>query len=221
MDVTMVIGIRRLWRQRNARKIHTCKRYYSADIQEIPHFIPNYADEGGVMRNLPLISRVLTKMCLVLKWVYTKKCKMDKKSKVILGLRSRGSFTTGERHQIIKELLSSRCSKREIWEKYTGQVEEHGNLLKWMRQLGYTTALSSRRFIFGGNISLMTKKKSTLVMSEESFEVLQLKKRISELENQLKDAEMKALAFSTMVDIAEKEFNIQIRKKLNTKPLKK
>jgi len=146
---------------------------------------------------------------------------MDKKSKVILGLRSRGSFTTGERHQIIKELLSSRCSKREIWEKYTGQVEEHGNLLKWMRQLGYTTALSSRRFIFGGNISLMTKKKSTLVMSEESFEVLQLKKRISELENQLKDAEMKALAFSTMVDIAEKEFNIQIRKKLNTKPLKK
>jgi len=146
---------------------------------------------------------------------------MDKTSKVISGLRSRGSFTTTERHQIIKELLSSRCSKREIWEKYTGQVEEHGNLLKWMRQLGYTTELSSRRFTFGENISLMTKKKSTLAMSEESFEILQLKKRISELENQLKDAEMKALAFSTMVDIAEKEFNIPIRKKLNTKPLKK
>jgi polyhydroxyalkanoate synthesis regulator phasin len=146
---------------------------------------------------------------------------MDKTSKVISGLRSRGSFTTTERHQIIKELLSSRCSKREIWEKYTGQVEEHGNLLKWMRQLGYITELSSRRFTFGENISLMTKKKSTLAMSEESFEILQLKKRISELENQLKDAEMKALAFSTMVDIAEKEFNIPIRKKLNTKPLKK
>ena len=41
------------------------------------------------------------------------------------------------------------------------------------------------------------------------------------LEEQVKDAEMKALAFSTMVDIAEKELKISIRKKLNTKPLKK
>jgi hypothetical protein len=53
---------------------------------------------------------------------------------------------------------------------------------------------------------------------DESFEQLQLKKRIAELEKQLKDAELKAIAFSTMVDIAEKEFNIPIRKKFNTKP---
>jgi len=32
---------------------------------------------------------------------------------------------------------------------------------------------------------------------------------------------MKAIAFSTMIDIAEKEFSIPIRKKVNTKPLKK
>ena len=42
--------------------------------------------------------------------------------------------------------------------------------------------------------------------------------RIAELEKQLKDAELKAIAFSTMVDIAEKEFKIPIRKKFNTKP---
>jgi hypothetical protein len=45
-----------------------------------------------------------------------------------------------------------------------------------------------------------------------------LKKRIAELEKQVKDAEMKAIAFSTMVDIAEEEFKIPIRKKFNTKP---
>jgi hypothetical protein len=146
---------------------------------------------------------------------------MDKRCKVIPGLRSKNSFTTPERHQIIREFLKSRCSKREIWERYTGHVEEHGNLLKWMRQLGYTKELSSRRFTFDKNISLMTKKKTTLKMPDESIEIFQLKTRISELEDQLKDAEMKALAFSTMVDIAEKEFNIPIRKKLNTKPLKK
>jgi len=54
--------------------------------------------------------------------------------------------------------------------------------------------------------------------SDELFENLQLKKRIAELEMQVKDAELKAIAFSTMVDIAEREFKIPIRKKLNIKP---
>ena len=146
---------------------------------------------------------------------------MEEKSKVILGLRSAGSFSISERHKIIQEMLSSNCSKVEIWKKYTGQSEEHGFLLKWMRQLGYPMELTTRRSIFGGNNNLMTKKLRTPKKEEESFEILQLQKRINELENQLKDAEMKAIAFSTMVDIAEKEFNIPIRKKLNTKPLKK
>jgi transposase len=146
---------------------------------------------------------------------------MDKRIKVIPGFRGRNSFTTSERHQIIREFLSTHCSKREIWEKYTGHVDEHGNLLKWMRQLGYTKELSIRRFTFDENDSLMTKKKSTFKIPEEPIEVFQLKRRIAELEDQLKDAEMKALAFSTMVDIAEKELKISIRKKLNTKPLKK
>jgi transposase len=146
---------------------------------------------------------------------------MEEISKVISGLRSGGSFTISERHQIIKEMLSSNCTRAEIWRKYTGQSEEHGFLLRWMRQLGYPMELATKRLTFGGNNSLMAKKQATTIKSEESFEILQLKKRISELENQLKDAEMKAIAFSTMVDIAEKEFKIPIRKKLNTKPLKK
>jgi len=53
---------------------------------------------------------------------------------------------------------------------------------------------------------------------KDDFEVQQMKKRIVELEKQLKDAELKAIAFSTMVDIAEQEFKIPIRKKFNTKP---
>ena len=145
---------------------------------------------------------------------------MEEKSKVISGLRSAGSFSTQERHNIIQEVLSSNCTRVEIWRKYTGQNEEHGNILRWMHQLGYPYELVRRRSTFGRNVDLMTQKKTTTTKSED-FEILQLKKRISELENQLKDAEMKAIAFSTMVDIAEREFKIPIRKKLNTKPLKK
>ena len=90
-----------------------------------------------------------------------------------------------------------------------------------MRQLGYDASIKTRRSNFAGNIPIMAKKVKVKENDIEDFEVLQMKKRITELENQLKDAEMKAIAFSTMVDIAEKEFNIPIRKKYNTKPSKK
>lgn len=155
---------------------------------------------------------------------------MDNKSKFIPGLRNgkviiqkpNKFFTETEKHQIIRELLNSGCTKAEIWEKYTGQEEEHGQLLRWMRKLGYDASVKTRRPNFTGNVATMGKKKKAAEnQSLEDFETLQLKKRIAELEDQLKDAEMKAIAFSTMVDIAEKEFNIPIRKKYNTKPSKK
>ncbi len=110
------------------------------------------------------------------------------------------------------------CTKREIWKKYTGRDQEHGQILNWMRQFASNDGNSARKHTFVGNISEMAKKSSINEMSDDSFENLQLKKRITELEHQLKDAEMKAIAFSTMVDIAEKQFNIPIRKKVNTKP---
>ena len=93
--------------------------------------------------------------------------------------------------------------------KYTGQVEEKGNLLVWIRQLGYEELYYSEKVK-----SRILKKKS----DNPNFENLQLKNRLSELEQELQDAKMRAVAYSTMVDIAEKEFKISIRKKYNTKP---
>lgn len=154
---------------------------------------------------------------------------MENKSKAISGLRSgkiiiqkpNKYFTETEKHQIIQELINSGRTKAEIWKKYTGQEAEHGQLLRWMRKLGYDTSVKTRRPNLGGKTSAVTNKKKSEHQPSEDFEALQLKKRVAELEDQLKDAEMRAIAFSTMVDIAEKEFNIPIRKKYNTKPSKK
>ena len=84
-----------------------------------------------------------------------------------------------------------------------------------MRQLGYPTEIKTKRPNIVSNFNDMPKNKQK---DDEYFENLQLKKRVAELEKQLKDAELKAIAYSTMVDIAEKEFKIPIRKKFNTKP---
>jgi hypothetical protein len=129
-------------------------------------------------------------------------------------------FSIEDQHKIIQEMISNGCTKRAIWKKYTGQDEEHGQLLRWMNKLGYTNLSKSKDTKLAETKTSMSKKKSSLNIeqSEISFENLQLQKRIFELEKQLKDAELKAIAYSTMVDIAEKEFKIPIRKKLNTKP---
>ena len=126
-------------------------------------------------------------------------------------------FTETEKHQVIQEFISNQCSKQEIWEKYTGK-NDHGVLLRWMRTLGYCSESSFNGLNLGTGYTPMTKKKTTSNKGEDDFEILQLKQRVALLEKQLKEAELKAIAFSTMVDIAEKEFNIPIRKKFNTKP---
>jgi len=128
---------------------------------------------------------------------------------------SRGhNFSIAERHLIIKDYLDSGLQKREIWEKYTGEAEEHGQLIRWMRQLGYSSAEKPRL----PNIVQQTIPMAKKQLSATDLEKHQLQQRIEALERQLKDAELKAIAFSTMVDIAEKELKIPIRKKYNTKP---
>lgn len=133
-------------------------------------------------------------------------------------------YSETERHAIIQEMLRNNCTKQYTWELYTGEPEERGQLLRWMRKLGYVGKIQHKQYVskksnrkFEIKSSVMAENENT---EQESFEIMQLKKRVAELEKQLKDAEMKAIAYATMVDIAEKEFNIPIKKKFNTKPSK-
>lgn len=132
-------------------------------------------------------------------------------------IKSINFFTVEEKHALIKDYLSSGLSKEQFCRMRLGKPD-HGLMLKWMRNLGYVAENSENYRKIVSQNELMPKNNSKLTDTEESFEMLQLKKRIQALEAQLKEAELKAIAFSTMVDIAEKEFKIPIRKKYNTKP---
>jgi hypothetical protein len=151
---------------------------------------------------------------------------MEKRTKK--NIQKQGKYySETERHSIIQEMLKNDWTKQYTWMLYTGEVEERGQLLRWMRKLGYVGKIEHKQYVskrsnrtFELNSPAMSDKKST-DMDQDSFETMQLKNRIAELEKQLKDAEMKAIAYATMVDIAEKEFNIPIKKKFNTKPLGK
>ncbi len=133
-------------------------------------------------------------------------------------LRPLWSITEAEKHQMINEYLRTRCTKQSIWYKYTGRQEDHGRLLRWMQSLGYTDPYSRERYRFTEQVRDMSLPNPEKLPKEQSYEEAQLQQRILHLEKQLKEAELKAIAYSTMIDIAEQELKIVIRKKSNTKP---
>ena len=88
-----------------------------------------------------------------------------------------------------------------------------------MRKYGYVSESKKRATLILKKDTMSKQKPNQEI--EPEFEHLQLRRRILELEKQLHESEMKSIAYETMIEIAERELNISIRKKLNTKPLKK
>lgn len=125
-------------------------------------------------------------------------------------------YSESFKRKVCEAYLKGGRTKVSIWREYVGHAHEHGSLLRWLRQLGYVSDPLKENSTF----RIMSTKGDTPEPGD-TFEQARLKKRIVQLEEQLKEAEMKALAYSTMVDLAEKEFNLPIRKKYNTKPSKK
>ncbi len=89
-----------------------------------------------------------------------------------------------------------------------------------MRQYGYLSEANEKRLTFVPLSTTMNQRASKEGNVSE-FEYHQLKRRILELEQQLRESEMKSIAWQTMIDLAEQELNISIKKKYNTKPFKR
>ncbi len=147
-------------------------------------------------------------------------------SKQILGLthpikRSTNHyFSESEKRVIIEEFLQGDLTKSSIWKKYTGKYGDHGKILAWMRKLGYVVEDRKKSSIFAPQKRSMRKESETQTVIQD-FETLQLHKRIAELERQLKESELKSVAYQTMIDIAERDLKISIKKKFNIKPSKR
>lgn len=89
-----------------------------------------------------------------------------------------------------------------------------------MRKLGYEDKTIKRNTTFAVNIAQISKSESIQKSTQEASNKA-LQDKIKRLEKELEEAKIKAIAYSTMIDIAEDELNIPIRKKQNTRPLKK
>ena len=130
--------------------------------------------------------------------------------------RRLGSITWEEREEMIQLFLTGNYSKAEIWQIHNISGEEKGNIVKWMRRIGYdTTVITQQRQIFPTFKESMTNQDKKKEASELSNEELQ---RINkELQKKLEYSELEKEAYRLTIEIAEKELKIPIRKKSGPK----
>lgn len=121
----------------------------------------------------------------------------------------RNLYTLELRHQICKEHVEDGVKLADLVRKYN--LTSHSLIHDWLRKLGYLPGRNKRsQVVYIGleNYSLVDKKqdKTKVELSE-----------IAALKKELEDAKLLAEGYRRMIEIAETELKIPIRKKPNTK----
>jgi transposase-like protein len=114
-------------------------------------------------------------------------------------------FTDELKFKIVQEYLSTDLTQKDLKQKY--QFGGAGNIQKWMLKFDLVAPSEQQ-------IEL---QRTMGKQNEKTAYELELEAKIKKLEQQLDYQELKAEALSTMIDIAERELKITIRKKSGAK----
>jgi transposase-like protein len=114
-------------------------------------------------------------------------------------------YTDDFKLQVIQDYVSSGISKEELKRKYN--FTGCNNIYRWMRKFGLSKPSEDQIQLH--QTMKIEKQKSS---SEQELEL-----RIKKLEDDLKREQFKVLALNTMINIAERELKVDIRKKAGAK----
>jgi len=124
-------------------------------------------------------------------------------------LEFRQMFDESFKRKVIEEYLSTRCTQAFLLDKYG--IKFRGAIPTWMQKLGYTPGRIVLQPNFDKQILIPLPKKKKNEKPQD------LEERIRQLEQQLEDEKLRAEIYSRIIDKAEKELKISLRKKPNTK----
>jgi len=117
--------------------------------------------------------------------------------------RIKKGYSLSFKHQVVSEVESGSLSIKGALRKYG--IPSHGTVLNWVRKFG--------TFDRELQVKYSMPKSPEQKLKELEAKVRLLEKQNHSLEKQLKFQQDKAIMFDMMIDIAEKELNIPIRKK--------
>jgi len=107
--------------------------------------------------------------------------------------------------RVVQEYLSTDISGKELKQKYN--IKGNNCINNWIRKFGLETPSNQEIELQ----STMAKQKEKTPYEQE------LESRVSKLEQQLEKEQLRTLALDTLIDIAERDLKIPIRKKPGAK----
>ncbi len=116
-------------------------------------------------------------------------------------------YTEAFKRMVIEEYLATGTPKQQLLDKYG--ITFRGAFQAWMPALGYVDIRKLPKYSNEPDRHPMSQPK------EENIQAL--KKRIKELEQALDDEKLRAEAYVRLIELAEREQGVSIRKKDNTK----
>jgi transposase len=127
---------------------------------------------------------------------------MEKEEKVVYLKRSQRDYSMSFKLEVVTEIESGLLSTSGAQRKYG--IQARSTVVSWLRKYG--------KFDWENQTpSTMPKSQEQLLM-ELKAKVKLLEKQKAMLEHQVERADKKAIIFDMMIDLAEKEYNISIRK---------
>ena len=127
---------------------------------------------------------------------------MKKIEKVVYEKRSQKDYSMSFKLEVVKEIESGLISASGAKRKYG--IQARSTVINWLRKYGTFDWENQTP-------SNMPQSKEQRLMELEA-RVKLLEKQKAMLEHQVERADKKAIIFDMMIDIAEKEYNISIRK---------
>ena len=120
--------------------------------------------------------------------------------------RTQKDYPLSLKLQIVESIEQGKLSTTQATKKYG--IQSRKTVVNWLRKYG--------NFDWGNQAPLSMSKTPEQKLLELEQEVQLLKKQKAFLEKQVEQSDRKVILFDMMIDLAEKEYNIPIRK--NSKP---
>jgi transposase len=127
---------------------------------------------------------------------------MEKREKIVYEKRSQKDYSMSFKLGVVAEIETGLISTTDAKKKYG--IQSRSTVVSWLRKYG-TFDWENQ------TTSNMPKSKEQRLMELEA-KVKLLERQKATLEAQVERSDKKAIIFDMMIDIAEKEYNISIRK---------
>jgi transposase-like protein len=127
---------------------------------------------------------------------------MEKREKVVYEKRTQSDYSMSFKLQVVQEIEHMEISVTGAKRKYG--IQGRSTVLNWLRKYG--------KFDWENQTPSNMPKSQEQRLLELEAKVKLLEKQKTFLEHQVERADKKAIIFDMMIDLAEKEYNISIRK---------